>query len=271
MVCGKITPHSGPEPVMTQQQTSLAHYWSNFVTADGWGYTFGRLTLSLGISILFFPFGPVLILLLWASGMSWTADVLMEGSSRNASAKLGYRLLAASFILPSIIGACSQLLDIDRAAAAGQFLLYITGFSIFPTSLADWVSYYADDPLRGTKYVLTVVSAICCFGLLTAEYMRALRRLIVQQAAELLSSGAKLPSYWHIAILSILCLATPYYFCLADVHRLKFSGPSTRMGSPDLLLLAFSIPNTLFVVGLMPFGAYAALRQLAVTKFKQRQ
>jgi hypothetical protein len=271
MVCGKISAHPALEPVMTQPQTSFAHSWSKFVTADGWGYTLGRLTLGLVISILFFPFGAIPILFLWASGMSWTDDVVMEASSRDASAKLGYRLLAASFIAPSLIGASSHLLGTDQAAAAGRFLLHIAGFSIFPTSLADWVAYYADDPLRGTKYVLTVVSAICCFGLITAEYMRALRRLVVQQTADLISSGAKLPGYGHIVILIILCLATPYFFCLADVHRLKFSGPSVRMGSPDLLLLAFTIPNTLFVVGLMPFGAYAALRQLAVTQFDHRK
>jgi hypothetical protein len=257
------------EPVMTQSENSLASYWSNFVTADGWSYTLGRLALGLAISILLFPFGYVLILLLWANGMDWTENGDFGNAEKNVSSRLIYRLLAIIFIFPSLSGASIHLLSQNEVESLGRQVLSVAGFSVFPSSLPEWVTYYSSSPIRGTKYVVTVTAAMFCFALLSAEYMRKLRALIVEQAKEFVTSSAKLPGAAYLTFLGFAFLVTPFLFGVASVHSVADSGMSTRMGSPALFLVTFTLPVTIFLVGLLPIGAYGLLKFIAVRRVIQ--
>jgi hypothetical protein len=221
---------------MMQPQTSFAHYWSNFVTADGWGYALGRLTLSLAISVALFPYGLVVVAVLFALMLPVTDDLLTTELPRTPDAKLATaakRLFATGIIVPTLFGTVPAQLSPELRQSLAQFVLDATNLFYFDTSLAEWRSFYgAEDGRRGPQYVVAAAALMYSLPLLFAYYFPGLRELFRRYSNAVVFGGIPRGQFLGAMILGLLSLAPPVLFCVwppTISHDLGIVGPGTQL------------------------------------------
>jgi hypothetical protein len=256
------------EPVMTQSENSLASYWSNFVTADGWSYTLGRLALSLAISVVFFPFGLVIVAALFSILLPITDDLRKGELPRTPDPKLvtaAKRLFVTGIVVPTLFGAVPALLSPELRQSAAQLVLDATSLSYFDTSLVEWRSFYGpEDRRRGPQYVVSAAALMYSLPLLFAYYFPGLRELFRRYSNAVVFGVIPRRQFVGATILGLLSFASPVLFCVWSPtvsHDLGVVGPGTQLSY-------FVIPLSFLVSTISAMSSIALTAILFAAKLK---
>jgi hypothetical protein len=242
---------------MTYSQTSLASSWSKFVTADGLGYSLGRLVLSLAISVLFFPFGLLAIAALCAALLAVPQNVMSlrppSGPDKAALRALTTFLLLATG-LPSAIGMIPSLFNDSIVKFYVESGMRLANLSFFSTVLRDWLSYFGPlEPRKGPQYALASVGIGLVLPALYAWYFPILQRYSLLRPSSLSDKASRVRELIALIWCAALTWGTIYIFYQVPPVRLVSLG----ILDPGTQLTYFRVPITLFCVSACLVGAFA--------------
>ncbi len=244
---------------MSASLNSFSALWSRFVTADGAAYTAGRLTLALVISVLLFPFGLAIVVLIWSLRIDPKAEILRRhfGGEYDVPKRISRKawlILACCLVVPTLIGASVHLLSGSMSARVGDFGLSLAEYSFFPNSLRDWFDAYTHaNPTKGSQFVVSALSIGIAPAMIGAQTMRHLSFLPNNYAGLALLRRQAHSRKWLLLFFVLGSLVGPaIYFLIAPQ-----SAQDLGLAGPGSMLSAFSIPLAVGPVSGLLIGAFA--------------